>query len=138
MCGRKELIHGKFKNKNYSTFQKVLIFLFSFVTVPICEELIFRGPILLLIQHDQLALSLAGTLILGSFFGVLHKDRDYSWLDCLFIAFAGICLGLITIASVSLYPAIIAHSFHNGDAFLQTYNQNYRRIKNKYATLVQR
>lgn len=142
-----ELIHGKIRKQNDSTifWKPVAVIVFC----PIFEEFIFRGPILLLVQHNQMVLSLMGTLIMGAIFGILHKYEDlgfygdntkayYCHYDCLAIAFGGLCLGLITIVGVSLWPAIIAHGLWNGNLFLEQHSQKYNRVVNRYTMLLQR
>lgn len=142
-----ELIYGKIRKQSDSTvfweFFGIIVF------CPIFEEFIFRGPILLLVQHDQIILSLVALLIGGAVFGILHKYESlglydngtkayYCNVDCLVIAFSGLCLGLIAIIGASLWPAIIAHSLWNGSIFLREHSQKYDRIVNGYAMLLQR
>lgn len=142
-----ELVHGKIRKQSDST----VLWESLGVTVlyPIIEEFIFRGPILLLVQHDQIVLSLTGSLIGGVIFGIIHKYENlgfyddgteayYCHYDCLAIAFGGLCLGLITIVGISLWPAIIAHSLWNGNVFLIKHSQKYGRVTNRYVMLVRR
>lgn len=146
-CKNMESVHGKIVYDNdSSTFSS---FIFPIIFAPIFEEFIFRGPILLLIQYNQVMWSLIVSLILGAIFGIAHKYESlgyyndgtksyYCNTDLLSIAFGGLSYGLITIIGTSLWPAIIAHGLWNGGVFLENNNPKYSRFIHKCNMLLQR
>ena len=86
----------------------LLLTLFLMALTPaICEEALFRGPIL---RGLRARLSPAGAAILtGLLFGIYHLD---SW-RLLPTAILGVALSGIALASDSIVPAMVAHFVNN-------------------------
>jgi len=90
-----------------------LLTLFLMALTPaVCEEALFRGPIL---RGLRTRLSPAGTAILtGLLFGIFHLDP---W-RLLPTAILGVALSGIALASDSIVPAMVAHFVNNASLIL--------------------
>ena len=142
-----ESIQDEFREQHSSTLLWEFIGLVVFY--PFGEELIFRGPILLLVQHNQMIWALVATFVGGAIFGIIHKFEDldpytnrtkvcYSNMICLSIALSGVGYGLLTIIKVSLWPSIIAHSLWNSNVLLIHYSEKYDNFIVRLSILLQR
>ena len=74
----------------------------------ICEEIAFRG---FMLSGLQRRFRPRNAVILGSFFFALFHMNVFQFLPAFFL---GVVLGLLTIRSKSLLPAMIFHLLHNG------------------------
>lgn len=91
----------------------ITVILFS----PICEELVFRGPIFLFLRKNFLSgkkSRIFAVLITSLFFGLYHGNVVQF---CYGLA-SGIILAVITIWFSSLIPAMILHICVNASAYL--------------------
>lgn len=85
-----------------------LIFFHVALTPAICEEIMFRGLILRVLEHrfgTKKAIVFSGFL-----FGLYHLRIN----QLLVLSIIGMLLAWITIRSGSLYPAMIIHAINNG------------------------
>lgn len=84
-------------------------FQFAFAFLPaVCEELAFRGFILSGLLRR---LRPRTAIVLCSFFFALYHMNVFQFLPSFFL---GVVLGLLTVRSKSLLPAILFHFLHNG------------------------
>jgi membrane protease YdiL (CAAX protease family) len=90
----------------------VLFLLIVVVGAPIIEELFFRGLVLRSIENRWG--SVAAVLLSGAFFGLIH----FQLADTPPLMAVGIVLGVLTVKTGRLGPAIWAHVFFNGTAAL--------------------
>ena len=87
----------------------VLLTLFLMALTPaICEEALFRGPILRGLA-SQLS-PLAAAVVTGVFFGLFHVDV---W-RLVPTGLLGVLLSLIALRSGSIIPSMLAHALNNG------------------------
>ena len=77
------------------------------VSPAICEESLFRGPILLGLR-TRLG-PVAAAAVAATLFGIFHMDI-YRLIPT---ALLGVLLGLITLTSGSIVPAMVAHFCNN-------------------------
>lgn len=110
-------LHGS--AKDHSTGKKILA-----VTMgPIIEEIGFRGPVLWFVLKEEYATAFWACIISAVLFSLVHLVSREKYEDGtkLFMpkvvlvnaAFGGVLFGLTTIATGSLWPAILAHTIWN-------------------------
>lgn len=87
------------------------ILLLMAVSPGICEELVFRGAFLGLLRRVA---STRGALVLSSLFFALIHLSVFRLLPTFLL---GLLLGVLTVASGSLLPAIVLHTTYNGVMF---------------------
>jgi sodium transport system permease protein len=88
--------------------QELLALLFSFALLPaLCEEIAFRGFILTGLQRRFRP---RAAVVLSSFLFALSHMNVFQFLPAFFL---GVVLGLVTIRSNSLLPAILFHFLHD-------------------------
>jgi sodium transport system permease protein len=86
-----------------------LPYLFAFAVLPaLCEEIVFRGFLLngLMKSHRPRT-----AILLSSFLFALFHMNVFQFLPAFFL---GVVLGLITVRSKSVVPAMFFHLLHNG------------------------
>jgi sodium transport system permease protein len=86
-----------------------LPYLLAFAVLPaVCEELVFRGFLLngLMKSHRPRT-----AILLSSFLFALFHMNVFQFLPAFFL---GVVLGLVTVRSKSVVPAIFFHLLHNG------------------------
>ncbi len=75
---------------------------------PLCEELAFRG---FLLGSLRPAVGTAlGVILAGGLFGLLHPPMPRP----LVLGGVGVCFGIMTIRTGSIWPAVAAHAVNNG------------------------
>jgi sodium transport system permease protein len=85
------------------------------LTPAICEEALFRGPILRGLRSRLGSLSAA--LVTGLLFGIFHVEIS----RILPTAVLGVLLSLIALQTGSILPAMLAHLLNNGVLVIQAY-----------------
>src|SRR5262249_5135093 len=101
-------LHRLHDSSNWNA-QRALGFLAVFALLPaICEEAAFRGYILSRLLRRFRPRT---AVILSSFLFALFHMNVFQFMPSFFL---GIVLGLLTIRSQSLLPAILFHLLHNG------------------------
>lgn len=96
----------------------VPLLIFTVVVVgPLLEELIFRvGLMSILFKGSPFGLDI---LLSSSLFALAHMiELPLHWIDFLFYALIGACLGIIYRTSQSIWYAVIAHSIWNFLSFM--------------------
>lgn len=87
----------------------LLRYAIAFALVPaLCDELAFRGMILRGLQH---AFRPRNAVLLSAFFFALFHMNVFLFVPAFLL---GVVLGLLTLRSRSLLPAILFHLLHNG------------------------
>ncbi len=88
---------------------KLLRYALAFALVPaICDELAFRGVVLRGLQHSFRP---RNAVFLSAFFFALFHMNVFLFIPTFVL---GVILGLLTLRSRSLLPAILFHLLHNG------------------------
>lgn len=101
----------------------VIVLFIGFAIVPgVCEELLFRGMLLSSFQRQMSETkSICITAVL---FAVMHMNFP----QFTFYVILGLILGLITVRTASIYPAIFAHIAHNGLAVILGFVQKNQQV----------
>src|SRR5207253_10340242 len=87
---------------------RLLLYVLAFALVPaLCEEVAFRGFVLRGLHHGFRP---RNAVLLSSFFFALFHLNVFLFLPTFFL---GVVLGLLTVRSRSLLPAISFHLLHN-------------------------
>lgn len=81
----------------------------------VCEELAFRGFILAGLKHSMRP---RNAILLSSFLFALFHMNVFQFLPAFFL---GVVLGLLTVRSKSLLPAVIFHLLHNSMLVVSLY-----------------
>jgi membrane protease YdiL (CAAX protease family) len=109
--------------------EKILLFLFVAVEVPITEELLFRGILYqgartFFLRYSREAMSVASAaLVSGSIFGVLHLSdpRELHTLPTLILL--GVALAYVFHYSRSIFGSALVHGIVNGLAIISVFGQ---------------
>ncbi len=95
----------------------IAVTLFAVTLGPLAEELAFRGFLQPLIVRSVGAV--AGVIITGSLFGLLHlPEYGSSWGAAAMVALAGIGFGAVRYLSGSTRSSVLAHAGYNGVLFI--------------------
>jgi membrane protease YdiL (CAAX protease family) len=109
--------------------EKILLFLFVAVEVPLTEEVLFRGILYqgartFFLRHFSIGISVAsGALVSGSVFGLLHLSdpRELHTLPTLILL--GVALAYVFHYSRSVFGSALVHGIVNGLAIITVFGQ---------------
>lgn len=90
----------------------LLVFLYTIIIAPICEELIFRG--VTLYRSLKLLPFYGANLLQAIFFGIYHRNL----IQGIYAFVMGYLLGLVYLRYRTIYASILLHMFINASAFL--------------------
>ena len=98
------------------------------VMAPLAEELLFRGVIIWLAKNASYSLALSATLTTSIAFGLSHKLNPWhvTWRRVYATMTMGGTLALVTLATLSLWPAIFAHASWNLSCKLISVDRMFR------------
>lgn len=89
--------------EGFTAFQKAFIVFSISIGVPLCEELLFRGVLLHILQPR------VGIFLSAIFFGLAHGLSIYTFP----LILTGWCFALVTYRTGSIFPAAIMHILFN-------------------------